>query len=305
MRDLPPLNALAAFEIVARTGSVRRAAEELAVTPGAVSRQIRLLEDHFGVALFTRHGRGLVPTPVGASYFERVGAHFDGLRRAGTHLHASSGRAVLKLRSYTTFATRWLIPRLSKFQLAHPEIDVRLTTDSSWSDLGDFDAAIRLGDGAWPEFDGTPLVPNVLTPVCSPALLRRIGGVGDAAALKQDIFVVRARPDDWNLWCGSAGVDFSAFTRRKELESSALAYLAAIESRGVALAQLVLIEDELRTGSLVRAHDHELDRENFTYHLVSDPRSRKSETLNRLRRWLTAETVGAPPPTTTATRRSA
>src|SRR4051794_8194892 len=166
MRDLPPLNALAAFEIVARTGSVRCAADELAVTPGAVSRQLRLLEDHFGASLFARHGRGLVLTPVGAAYFERVGTHFDGLRRASALLHGSSGRSVLRIRSYTTFATRWLIPRLSQFQLAHPDIDVRLTTASEWAELGEFDAAIRLGDGKWTDFDATPLVPNMLRPVC-------------------------------------------------------------------------------------------------------------------------------------------
>jgi LysR family glycine cleavage system transcriptional activator len=286
MRDLPPLNALAAFEIVARTGSVRCAADELAVTPGAVSRQLRLLEDHFGASLFARHGRGLVLTPIGAAYFERVGTHFDGLRRASALLHSSSGRSVLRIRSYTTFATRWLIPRLSQFQLAHPDIDVRLTTASEWAELGEFDAAIRLGDGKWADFDITPLVPNMLRPVCSPGLLKKMGGVGAGYLRKQTIFLVRARPDDWALWCKSAAVDFATLTRRKELESSALAYLAAIEGRGVALAQIVLIDDELRTGSLVPAHDHVLDRAKFTYYLISDQRSQKQETLTRLRRWL-------------------
>ncbi|GGF51554.1 LysR family transcriptional regulator [Aliidongia dinghuensis] len=289
MRDLPPLNALVAFEIVARSGSVRRAAEELAVTPGAVSRQLRLLEDHFGVALFVRQGRGLTLTPIGTTYFERVTSHFDGLRRASALLHSSSGRAVLRVRSYTTFATRWLIPRLSQFQLAHPEIDVRLTTASEWSDLGDFDAAIRLGDGAWPEFDVSPLVANVLQPVCSPSLFQRMGIANASRLSKQNIFLVRARPDDWSLWCESAGVEFASLTRRKELESSALAYLAAIEGRGVALAQTVLVEDELRTGSLVPAHDHAFDRGRVTYYLVSDQRSRKREPLSRLRRWLAAD----------------
>ncbi len=97
MRELPPLNALLAFEVVARTGSVRTAADELFVTPGAVSRQIRLLEDHFGVPLFARQGRGLELTSVGAAYYERVTTHFDGLRRASALLHSSSGRSVLRL----------------------------------------------------------------------------------------------------------------------------------------------------------------------------------------------------------------
>ena len=194
MRELPPLNALLAFEVVARTGSVRTAADELFVTPGAVSRQIRLLEDHFGVPLFARQGRGLELTSVGAAYYERVTTHFDGLRRASALLHSSSGRSVLRLRSYTTFATRWLIPRLSQFQLAHPEIDVRLTAASEWSDLDDFDAAIRLGDGQWPELDAIPLVPNVLTTICSPTLLDSDGSMDVARLAEQMIFFDEGAP---------------------------------------------------------------------------------------------------------------
>jgi LysR family transcriptional regulator, glycine cleavage system transcriptional activator len=287
MRELPPLNALLAFEIVARTGSVRSAANELFVTPGAISRQIRLLEDHFGVPLFARQGRGLGLTSIGAAYYERVTTNFDGLRRASALLHSSSGRSVLRLRSYTTFATRWLIPRLSQFQLAHPEIDVRLTTASEWSDLGDFDAAIRLGDGQWPDLDAIPLVPNVLTPVCSPTLLEPDGSMDVARLAEQTIFFVRARPQDWALWCKAAGLEINFFKRRRELESSALAYRAASEGRGVALAQLVLVTDELKTGALVAPIDVSLDLAHFTYHLVSAPRSQKQTTLDQLRLWLT------------------
>lgn len=285
MRDLPPLNALQAFEIVARTGSVRSAAEELSVTAGAVSRQIRLLEDHFGVPLFARQGRGLALTAVGKAYFERVNSHFDGLRQASSLLHSSSGRSVLKLRSYTTFATRWLIPRLSHFQLAHPEIDVRLTTVSEWSELGEFDAAIRLGDGNWPELEATALVPNILKPVCSPSLARNADGTAEWLA-QQTLFFVRARPDDWALWCEHAGIDISSLTRRRELESSALAYQAATEGNGVALAQLVLVEEELKAKTLVAPIDRAFDRQEVTYYFVSHQRTPKRDTLLRLRRWL-------------------
>ena len=148
MRDLPPLNALLTFEVVTRTGSVRAAAGEMLVTPGAVSRQLRLLEDHFGTSLFGRQGRGLTLTPVGRAYDERVSTHFDGLRRATALLQSSSGRSVLRVRSYTAFATRWLIQRLSHFQLDHPQIEVRLSAESGWSEADNFDAAIRPGDGA-------------------------------------------------------------------------------------------------------------------------------------------------------------
>ena len=130
MRELPPLNALLAFEVVAKTGSVRAAAESMSVTPGAVSRQIRLLEDHFGTALFQRQGRGLSLTNPGKAYYQQISEHFDGLRDAGKILHRNAGRSVIRLHSFTTFATRWLISRLSKFQMAYPDIDIRLTTAS-------------------------------------------------------------------------------------------------------------------------------------------------------------------------------
>ncbi len=288
MRDLPPLNALLTFEVVSRTGSVRAAAGEMLVTAGAVSRQVRLLEDHFGTALFARQGRGLALTPVGRAYYERVSTHFDGLRRATALLHSSSGRSVLRLRSYTTFATRWLIPRLSRFQLGHPQIEVRLSTESGWSEADNFDAAIRLGDGSWPGCDATPLVPNVLTPVCSPARVLRART--DLSFLEREtILLVRARPDDWALWCEAAGVDMDRLKRRREFESSALAYKAAAEGRGVALAQLALVDEEIRSGALVAPTTVTLDRGKHTYYLVFDPRSQKRTLLKQLKRELLSD----------------
>lgn len=292
MRDLPPLNALLAFEVVARTGSVRSAAAEMLVTPGAVSRQLRLLEGHFGTTLFSRQGRGLALTPAGRTYYERVSTHFDGLRQATARLQSSSGRSVLRLRSYTTFATRWLIPRLSRFQLRHPQVEVRLVTASEWSDAEGFDAAVRLGPGTWPDCDAAPLVPNILTPVCSPARLQRDRGMNLSFLERQTILLVRARPDDWALWCEAAGIDMQRLRRRREFESSALAYRAASEGRGVALAHLALVQDELRSGTLVTPVDVTLDRGGYTYYLVSDPRSQKRALLQELRRELLADDGG-------------
>lgn len=286
MRDLPPLNALLTFEVVARTGSIRSAAAEMLVTPGAVSRQVRQLEDHFGTTLFARQGRGLALTPVGRAYYERVSTHFDGLRQATALLRSSSGRSVLRIRSYTTFATRWLIPRLSHFQLRHPQVEVRLTTASEWSDADGFDAAVRLGPGKWPDYDAVPLVPNILTPVCSPDRVPRNRGTDLAFLERQTILLVRARPDDWALWCAAAGIDMQRLRRRREFESSALAYRAAAEGRGVALAQLALVQDDLRSGALTIPIGTTLDRGSYTYYLVSDPRSRKRALLEQLKREL-------------------
>jgi len=286
MRELPPLNALLAFEFVAKTGSVRAAAESMSVTPGAVSRQIRLLEDHFGTALFQRQGRGLILTHPGNAYFQQISEHFEGLRRAGQVLHRNAGRSVIRLHSFTTFATRWLIPRLAKFQMAYPDIDVRLTTASEWDDATDCDAAIRLGNGVWPQRHAAPLVKNVLVPVCRPTEGRKANMALEGLS-QHTLLMVRGRPDDWQLWCRAFNVDMNQLPHRRDMESSALAYQAALEGQGIALAQRVLVEDELRSGTLIAMENHQLDCGSLTYYLVWNEDSPKEATLKKLEEWLT------------------
>lgn len=285
MKGLPPLNALYVFEAVARLGSVRAAAADLYVTPGAVSRQIQILEDFFGVSLFYRQGRGLVLTSMGAAYCECITVHLNGIQNASSLLRSSVERPVLRLRSYTTFATRWLIPRLSQFQLAYPAIDIRLTTASEWGELGEFDAAIRLGDGHWPQVKAIKLVPNELLPVCSPKLLQG-GAMTLERLVAQTLLFVRARPEDWGIWCKAAGVPIEMFLQRLHLESSALAYQAAQEGHGVALAQRVLVSEELRTGKLVTPFDVTVDRYDYMYCLVLNSQSRQGKVLGLLSEWL-------------------
>ena len=214
-------------------------------------------------------------TPVGRAYYERVSTHFDGFA-------ARDGVAALVVWPVGAAApllhhlrdTRWLIPRLSHFQLSHPQIEVRLSTESGWSEADNFDAAIRLGDGDWPGCDATPLVANILTPVRSPArvpLARR----GLSFLDRETILHVRARPDDWALWCEAAGIDMSRLKRRREFESSALAYEAAAEGHGVALAQLALVDEEVRSGawSPRPPSPWTVDDTRTTSCLIHDPRS--------------------------------
>jgi LysR family glycine cleavage system transcriptional activator len=285
MKEFPPLNALLFFEAVARLGSVKAAAAELNVTSGAVSRQIRLLEDYFGISLFSRQGRGLVVTSMGAAYCECVAAHLNGIQNASSLLRTSDERSVLRLWSYTTFATRWLIPRLSQFQLAYPTIDIRLTTASDWGEFDEFDAAIRLGDGCWPQVKAIRLVSNELIPVCSPKLLQE-GAMTLERLVAQALLFVRARPEDWGIWCKAAGVPIEQFRQRLQLESSALACQAAQEGRGVALAQRVLVSEELRVGTLVAPFDVVVDRNEYTYYLVLNAKSQQEKALGLLSEWL-------------------
>lgn len=287
MRDLPPLNALLAFECVARTGSMRAAADDLFVTPGAISRQVRLLEEHFGTALFIREGRGLTLTLTGNAYFQEISQHLEGIRQAGALLHQNAGHRVIRLHSFTTFATRWLIPHLATFQLAHPDIDVRLTTASEWDDAIDCDAAVRLGEGKWPHQLATALVKNVLVPVCRPTEGRR--ALMNAEGLTHHTLLqVRGRPDDWKHWCEAFGIDISTLRHQRMLESSALAYQAALEGQGIALAQRVLVEKEIDDGALIEMQDYQLDCGDYTYYLVRPAESAKAPTLQKLEEWLKA-----------------
>lgn len=285
MARLPSLTAQQAFETLSRTLSVNAAADELFVTPGAVSRQIKLLEQHFGVALTKRVGRGLALTPHGHAYAEELRPAFDQLRRANQYLDTESSKVVISLRSYTTIATRWLIPRLARFQVDHPEIDVRLSMSSLWSNLGEFDAAIRLGDGDWPNLAKIPLVPNTLIPVCSPAVANRCRD--DIAVMtREKLLSTPHRPDDWYLWLKAAGIEDPSCCDFISFESSAVAYHSAINSQGVALAQRVLVEQEIASGALECPIDFALDRGSHTYHLVWDPQSEKGRGIKELGEWL-------------------
>ena len=287
LRGLPPLNALLSFEVTARLGSVRRAAEELCVTPGATSRQLRLLEQHVGVRLFVPDGRGITLSGPGAEYYAEIRPHFEGLRRAAERLHAGAGKVVVNIWSYTTFATRWLIPRLSQFQATHPKIEVRLSMASEAEPLGTFDAAIRLGDGEWADHEASALIPNIILPVCSPALIERspIRTVHDLKG--HTLLFTKHRPDDWRLWFRAAGEGVQEACNMKKFESSALAYQAAIDGLGVAVAQQELVREDISLGRLLAPLEITYDRGRHTYYLVSHISSGKRKAVDLLRTWLT------------------
>ncbi|WP_428929569.1 LysR substrate-binding domain-containing protein [Marinibacterium sp. SX1] len=284
MTRLPSLTAQQAFETLSRTLSVNAAADELCVTAGAVSRQVKLLEEHFGVALTKRVGRGIALTAQGHTYAEELRPAFDQLRRANQYLDAESSKIVISLRSYTTIATRWLIPKLARFQTEHPEIDVRLSMSSLWTNLGEYDAAIRLGAG-WPEFSSIPLVPNTLMPVCSPQIAEKCRD-NVQAITKEPLLSTPHRPDDWHLWLKAAGVEDPSRCKFMSFESSAVAYHMAINSQGIALAQIVLVAQELASGALECPIDFALDRGLHTYHLVWEPQGEKSDAIRLLGEWL-------------------
>lgn len=297
MRSLPPLNALIAFEAVARTGSVAAAAEELFVTSGAISRQLKVLDEFFETNLFEKQGRGLALTSSGATYFQRISSHLEGIRQATRGMQDMELRTVVRLHSHTTFATRWLIPRLSRFQIMYPHINVRLTTSSDWSEGIDCDAAIRLGDGHWPGHEATPLVANVLVAVCSPQLIQKSRPVDDVWLADQTLLEVTSRPGDWERWCRAAGFDPGTMARKRAFESSTLAYEAAQHGLGVVVAQEILVADELAAGRLIAPFDVRIDQGAETYYLVIGAARRHRAALKELRDALSSTALSASPST--------
>ncbi|MBX9910810.1 MAG: transcriptional regulator GcvA [Beijerinckiaceae bacterium] len=288
MDRLPPLNPLRAFEAAGRLRSIRRAAEELSVTPGAVSRQVQSLEAYLGLPLFRRDPREIVLTVEGEQYLEAVSGHLEGIRAATQRLTGRRTVELLRVRAYTTFSMKWLIPRLSSFHDAHPMTEVRLTTSNETVDFEreNVDGAVRLGDGVWPGVDVDKLLPNELVPLCTPAYrrkfeLRSLEDIGRVRLLHSLI-----RPDDWKFWLEAAGIgDIDPYAGAK-FASSTLAYQATLEGQGIMMAQKALFVDDLKSRKLVQPFRPALDRGDHTYYFIY-PRNRlRNPAFRKFRQWL-------------------
>jgi LysR family glycine cleavage system transcriptional activator len=293
------LNALRAFEAAARHMSITLAAAELHVTASAVSRQVRSLERALGLRLFERGHREITLTRKGADYYRAVKTSLDALREATRSLTRSRPRRQLKIRAYTTFAMRWLIPRLSGFHAAHPEIEVLLKASLEPVDFRkeDLDGAIRLGDGNWPGASACRLVANILAPVASPTLLKAGPKLKKPADLARHTLLHSiARPDDWATWLAAAGVKSLDPRAGMTYESSAMAYAAAVEGQGVAMAQLFLVAKDLEEGRLVRPFPKTVDMGDFTYYLLTPRHREDSAPMKTFRAWLLEQFDAQGPP---------
>lgn len=290
MERLPPLNAIRAFEAVARHLSITLAADELNVTPGAVSRQIRALEEYMEQPLFVRGHRQISLTPAGEQYFKAVARIIEELRSATRKLKRPPKRRQIKVRAYTTFAMQWLIPRLTSFHKEHPKIEVQLTASLDPVDFQkeDLDAAIRLGAGDWPNCNCYVLSDNILAPVCSPSLLASDPGLNSPADVASYTMLHSvARPDDWGHWLEATGVIGQVDARAgMTYQSSSMAYAAAVGGQGIAMSQLFLVEKELREGSLVRPFEQVVDMGAYTYYLLTPKHRPENEDMTAFRQWL-------------------
>lgn len=257
-RRLPPLNALRAFEAAGRLGSIRAAAQELVVTPSAVSRQVRTLESWLGVALFEHEGRGLRLTAAGARYREAVTRHLTAIGAATDEITGRSGsQNALHIRAYTLFATHWLIPRLSDFHQSQPWVELELMTSSRPDDFGhgDVDAEILpAGRQMSPRFETDVLTSDEVVLVCSPAYRERYGldEPADVARLPPHGFLRSvASPELWERWLAAAGLTDLDPGHGPSFGDSSLTCRAAAAGQGVALAPLTFVASDLAAGHLV------------------------------------------------------
>jgi LysR family glycine cleavage system transcriptional activator len=290
MAHLPPLTSLRAFEAAGRLRSIRKAAAELFVTPAAVSRQVQSLEKYLGVELFERYGRGIQLTGAGEDYLREVARSFVLLRTATANVLEIKGTQLLRIRTYPTFAIRWLILRLSSFYQLHPDIDVKIITSPEWVDFSrdDVDIAIRVGSGDWPGLQADAVTRHELVPVCSPAFRKSLGDPVNPARLNpRTLLHSLARPNDWAKWLQAAAIEIENPYAGQHFESSTLAYQAAIEGHGLAMAQKLFVEDDLAAGRLVAPFSLVLDTAGYTYYLVFPLGRRCSGQLEAFRSWLT------------------
>jgi LysR family glycine cleavage system transcriptional activator len=257
-RRLPPLNALRAFESAARHLNFSRAAEELSVTPGAVSQQIQNLEDYVGAALFKRTPRGLLLTDSAQMALPALREAFDRLAEAAALLTAAVDGRRLTLTAPPSFAAKWLVPRLGRFEAAHPQVDVWLSADMDLVDFAasDVDLALRYGAGPYPGLEAIRLLSETVIPVMSPALAAA-HPVASPADLAGHVLLHDGSPDadescpDWQMWLAARGVKGFDASRGPRFNQSSLVIEAAMSGRGVALAKRTLAQDDLDAGRLV------------------------------------------------------
>jgi LysR family transcriptional regulator, glycine cleavage system transcriptional activator len=292
MPRLPPLNALRAFEAAARLGSMRDAAQELAVTPGAVSQQIALLEDRIGTKLFRRLNRSLELTEAGRVYFSPVRTAFRQLEEASRRVAAMSEASVLTVSAPPAFAASWLVPRLGDFQTNHPGIDLRVLTARTLADFetDGIDVAIRHGLGRWKGLRAERIAAVRLIPVCSRALLRdrcRPKRAEDLTALP---LLHDGARKDWALWFQAHGVQPipKEALSGPSLDDQMLLIKAAASGQGVALVTEILAKSELARRALIKAIDLAWPHE-FAYWLVYPDAKAEAPKITAFSRWLLAQ----------------
>ncbi|UVH50253.1 LysR substrate-binding domain-containing protein [Pseudomonas sp. CBSPBW29] len=286
MKRLPPLPALHTFWVTAQCCNFTRAAEQLHITQGAVSRQIAGLESHLGYALFQRQARGLSLTEEGREWSLRAQQVFgligDAVEQIGTR------RETLQLKA-STCVMRWLLPRLMQWQQERPDVPVELTTTVAYTvdfRREQFDAAVIYAPIAEQSAQARHLFDERLTPVCAPALL---GGLHTPADLQQQVLLHPTRDErDWALWLKAANTRLSNLAQGHHFETLDLAMTVASQGSGVAIGDSALIGEDLKAGRLATPFELRVST-GMGYYLVYPPGTEPSAGLEQLMDWLVSQ----------------
>ncbi|MEM8687074.1 MAG: transcriptional regulator GcvA [Pseudomonadota bacterium] len=294
-RSLPPLNALRAFEAAARHLSFTKAAEELNVTPAAVSHQVKALEALYGVSLFQRLTRALRLTEAGQAAHPLIGQGLDKLAQGSEQISAHAGRQVLTISVGPSFGAMWLVPRLERFRKRHPEIEIRLDGTDRLATVGSdgVDVAVRYGPGGYKGVRVDFLFAQMNMPVCSPALLagsRPLQAPEDLAHHTLLHIDWKEAEATWRMWLLAASLPHIDPTKGPVYTMESMAVQAALDGQGVALVGDVLVADALAAGRLVRPFGAELKTPlSFSYYLISPLSDSEDAKVTAFRNWLLAE----------------
>jgi len=295
-KKLPPLKALRAFEASARHGSLTKAAEELFVSAGAVSQQVKLLEEFIDQPLFERRHRQIVLTETGKLLMPGVSAAFDQIQLSVDKVMKHEQTKPLTISAAPAFAGRWLVPRLQRFNQQYPEIDVRIDTSTGLSDLvhSDIDVGIRFGSGKYPGLKADFLSCQEVFPVCAPSLIKPESPLENPDDLRHYQLLHYDVPPrdyswpDWQMWLaavGSHGVEFHRGLRFLEFN---LLIDATIQGQGIALAGSLSVESALASGDLIRPFEMGIPLD-LAYYFVAHESKINQPAIASFRKWLLEE----------------
>lgn len=292
-RFLPSISALLAFEAVARLGSATNAATELSLTQGAISRQLKTLEELLGVALLRRQGRNLTLTTAGQTYVTQVREVLNQLAQASVAARINPTGGALNLAILPAFGMHWLAPRLRDFAHAHPEITVNLSTRLKPFAIqqSPFDAAIHFGHTDWPGVEYLPLMAETVVPVCAPELLQT-PLTDPRDILDHPLLHLETRPRGWTRWLSALGLEMEPPSGMVFDQFSTMAQ-AAIHGLGIALLPTFFAEPYLRDGQLVLA-SKQSTQSIGQYYLVWPEERQPSTALGAFRLWVAAQTQTEP-----------
>ena len=284
MRQIRSVQALKTFEAAARHLSFKYAAQELFVTPTAVSHQIKALETELGYALFKRKIRQIELTNQGYELFNTLRKAFDDIDETVNRIESRSKRNVVTLGLGPIIGARWLAPRLGDFWKNHHAIDLRLHNITfplqKSADL--FDLAIAWGDGRWPHMEVTPFIKIKLTPVMSPQLPQP----SSAADLLDHVLIHERNRKGWQQWFAQAGVDYDG-TTGTTIDDANLVLQTTLNGQGVALGILPFVEEDLQSGKLIRPFDLSIDPD-LSYYLIYRKKDLDKPAVRSVRDWLLA-----------------